>query len=84
VTKLTDNKKEYDELYAFILRLYDAFNNIPDTNDSQYLIILGGQFYRTLSDDEPDAITVLSLNKLYIDFMLIIRDAYPKYKIKFK
>jgi hypothetical protein len=84
LSKLTDSKEEYDRLYSFVLRLYDDFNDIPNTKDSKYLMVLGGKFYRTLSDDEPDAITVFNLNKLYINFMLIVKDAYPKYRIKFK
>ena len=84
VTKLTDSKEEHDELYAFMLKLYDAFNDVPDTNDSQYLFVLGGKLYRSLSNDEPEANAVLNLNKLYINFISIVRDAYPKYRIKFE
>lgn len=83
ISKLTDSTDEYDELYAFFLKIYDTYNNISNMSNSQYLIELGGKFYRSLLEDEADAITVFNISMLYIDFMSIVKDAYPKYKIKF-
>lgn len=83
ISKIADDEVEFKKLYQYLIKRYELYNSIHKTGDSQYLINLGGVFFRSLSNAEPDAISVLNINKLYINAIGVVRDAYPKYKIKF-